>query len=247
MEKTRRERMRQATIQEIKNNAAKQIAQQGNTEISLRAVARHMGMTAPALYRYFKNRDELVTAVVLDSMESFRQTLTEARESHPPDDIAGRLFEIFTSWRRWALENPVAYSLFSSNPWPSYKPPWTTINDASTGAAAVIMDLYGEAWSQGLLTIPEEYSDLPEEYRRELEELSRRRNYKVPLEVVHLSLYGWGLVHGLIMLDLSGRWTYLLDDPCQVFRFQMLKELSRFGLVPADPRPCPPKQVAAEN
>ncbi len=75
MAQTRRERIRVSTIDEIKTTAWKQVAEQGAASLSLRAIAREMGMTAPGLYRYFKDRDGLVTALLIDAFDSFSTTL----------------------------------------------------------------------------------------------------------------------------------------------------------------------------
>lgn len=228
----RRERVRAATINEIKELAADQISKKGNAEISLRAIAKQMGMTAPALYRYFKSRDELITAIVIDSMYAMKKALEDARDKAASDDIAGKIFEVFMAWRNWALANPIPYSLFSGNPLPGYKPPWDKLNPISILVSKVVMDLYIEAWEQGKLSVPPEYKDLPKDYRHQLEALKKNRGYQLPIEVVHLSLYGWGLIHGLISLEAAERWKPLIEDPYQVFRFQVIVELKRFGLVP---------------
>ncbi len=75
MTQTRRERIRVSTLEEIKSTAWKQAAEQGAASLSLRAIAREMGMTAPGLYRYYKDRDALVTALLMDAFDSFSTAL----------------------------------------------------------------------------------------------------------------------------------------------------------------------------
>ena len=78
---TRRERVRQATVMEIKAVARAQMAAEGTAGVTLRAIAREMGMTAPALYRYFGSRDELVTALVTDAYDALADAMEVAVET----------------------------------------------------------------------------------------------------------------------------------------------------------------------
>ncbi len=91
---TRRERVRAATIDEIKEIARRHIAEKGAAALSLRAIAREMGMTSPALYRYFASRDDLVTALIVDAYNSLADALEAARDACEEADHAGRLAAI---------------------------------------------------------------------------------------------------------------------------------------------------------
>ena len=103
MSQTRRERIRQTTFEEISSVAWKQIAEQGVPGLSLRAIAREMGMTAPGLYRYYPNRDELVTALVIEAFNSFTQQLETARDACPADDHSGRYRAVCREYFHWAM------------------------------------------------------------------------------------------------------------------------------------------------
>ncbi len=81
MTQTRRERARDATREEILSTAWKQIGEVGAVGLSLRGIAREMGMTAPGLYRYYKDRDALVTALLMDAFTSFTASLEAGRDS----------------------------------------------------------------------------------------------------------------------------------------------------------------------
>src|SRR5258708_39623608 len=72
-----RDRVRAATTQEIKQTARRLLVSQGSEAVSLRAIARDMGMTAPALYRYFDSHEELIKHVVADI---FTELAVELRE-----------------------------------------------------------------------------------------------------------------------------------------------------------------------
>src|SRR5688572_25739103 len=88
----RRERQREATRAEIKAEARRQMAAEGPAGLSLRAIARALGLTAPALYRYFESRDALVTALIVDGYTGQAEALAGALAALPPDDHAARLW-----------------------------------------------------------------------------------------------------------------------------------------------------------
>src|SRR3989304_10585269 len=86
----------------IKETAWKQIAEFGASALSLRAIARELKITAPAIYNYFPDRDALVTALIIDAFISFGDWQLEARDSVPTDDLLGRLKAIGLAYRKWA-------------------------------------------------------------------------------------------------------------------------------------------------
>jgi AcrR family transcriptional regulator len=90
----------------IKETAWKQIASYGAAALSLRAIARELKITAPAIYNYFPDRDALVTALIVDAFTSFGDWQLEARDSVPAEDLLGRLSTIGLAYREWARTFP---------------------------------------------------------------------------------------------------------------------------------------------
>src|SRR3954447_19221085 len=109
MPEPRRERIRAETHDEIMNIARKQIAAQGAAALSLRAIARDMGMSAPAIYRYFASRDDLLTALILETYNRLADTLEAAIGQLPEDDYRGRFLAFSHAYRNWAVANPQDY------------------------------------------------------------------------------------------------------------------------------------------
>src|SRR5918999_3309057 len=97
----RRERVRQATAEEIKSVARAQMAAEGTAGVTLRAIAREMGMTAPALYRYFGSREELVTALVIDAYDALADAMAAGVAAVPASRHAARLRAAFRAFRGW--------------------------------------------------------------------------------------------------------------------------------------------------
>src|SRR3954468_4580373 len=118
---TRRERARATTIAEIKQTAIDLIRQQGTTDVRFADIARAMGMTAPALYRYYADRDELLTELITDAFGSLGETVAAARELVPAEDIEGRWLAVASAYRDWAREEPERFSLILGVPVPGFK------------------------------------------------------------------------------------------------------------------------------
>jgi AcrR family transcriptional regulator len=111
---TRRERQREATYDEIVSAARDLLAD--DAELSLRAVAGRMGMTAPALYRYVGSYQDLVDLVAFEIDKAATETFRAAADALPEDDYAGRLVASTTEFRMWALANPREFGLAFANP-----------------------------------------------------------------------------------------------------------------------------------
>ena len=102
----RRERQRAATVEEIKEVARGLMRDQGTTEVRFTDIAKEMGMTAPALYRYYADRDELLTALITDAYRELGRAVAEARESRGRRRHRRPLGGRGTAYRDWARREP---------------------------------------------------------------------------------------------------------------------------------------------
>jgi AcrR family transcriptional regulator len=137
-----RARHREQVRAEIQAHAWEQIAEAGPSAVSLRAIAKQMGMTAPALYRYFTSRDDLLTSLILATYQELAE-IVEATVStnDPPED---RLRRIAAELRRWATSSPERYLLAHGTPFPGYAVPPEATNLTHrifTPALSAFMDL----------------------------------------------------------------------------------------------------------
>jgi AcrR family transcriptional regulator len=230
----RRERLRESTLEEIKTIAGQQMAEQGTAAISLNAIARQMGMTTPALYRYFSSRDELITALIVDAYNAQASALETADASFSlPDDYAGRLLSVLLVYRRWALENPVAFSLIYGSPIPGYHAPAERTAPAARRNFAVILGILNAAYQAGVLRPTERYFQLPPALldRPDAQQLL---SDGLPVPVLYLGLVGWSRIHGLIMLELFHHLDTLVGDLKTFYKGEVLELLAANGLVPPD-------------
>jgi AcrR family transcriptional regulator len=135
----------------IKAVAYRQIAAKGASALSLRAIARELSVTAPAIYNYYTRRDDLVTALIVDSFTSLAEALESARDDAAEQDYAGQLMEALLAYRAWALEYPEEYSLIFGTPIPNYHAPMEITLPAAKRSMDVIIGILEAAETAGAL------------------------------------------------------------------------------------------------
>ena len=125
----------------IKETAWRQIAEKGAATLSLRAIARELGITAPAIYNYFPRRDDLVTALIVDAFTSFGQAQKESDQ--PGRSPAERLRILGMAYRDWAMKYPQRYHLIFGTPIPGYHAPAEITLPAAAGSLIPLMECFG--------------------------------------------------------------------------------------------------------
>jgi AcrR family transcriptional regulator len=143
--RTARERARAELTREIKQEARRQLAAHGAQGLSLRAVARELGMVSSALYRYFPSRDELLTALIIDAYDALGAAAEAAVAGRPAGEIRGRWAATCHAVRNWALAHPHEYALIYGSPVPGYRAPQATVAPAAR-VARVAGGLVADAW-----------------------------------------------------------------------------------------------------
>ena len=226
---TRRERLHEATREEIKQVAREQMAEQGTAAISLRAIATRMEMRAPSLYNYFSNRDDLVTALIVDAFNSLAETLERASVSRPEQDIAGRVLITTLAYREWAVTHPTDFALISGNPIPGYHAPEDATDEVARRGTKVFFDLLQQAWEQHQLTLPSEYADLTPPFNQQFTQWCGEQGISLP--VAHLVLVAAAQLQGLIMQEIYGLLQNFVDDPAALYRLEMIALLKRLHII----------------
>jgi AcrR family transcriptional regulator len=131
-----RARVRAEMTEEIKTIARRHLATDG-ANLSLRAVARDLGVVSSAIYRYFASRDDLLTALILDAYNSLGQTVEDRERAIARDDLTGRWLAVCDAVRGWAVQRPHEYALIYGSPVPGYQAPADTVA-AATRAVTVL-------------------------------------------------------------------------------------------------------------
>ncbi|MGY2061364.1 TetR/AcrR family transcriptional regulator, partial [Nocardia gipuzkoensis] len=149
---TRREERRRATIDEIKRLAREQLIANGHGGLSLRALAREMRMTSPAIFRYFPTQADLITALCVDAYTDLADTIDATREHTASASPSTRMRSIFATIRRWALDNPADFALIYGTPIPGYHAPEAATGPAAGRIMAATIEVYLHALAAGAAT-----------------------------------------------------------------------------------------------
>jgi AcrR family transcriptional regulator len=126
-----RARVRAELTREIVEAARRHLAVDGAAGLSLRAVARELGMASSAVYRYFASRDELLTALIVDAYDAIGAAAEEVEAAVPRTDLRGRWRAACRAARDWALAHPHEYALVYGSPVPGYAAPEATVGPAA--------------------------------------------------------------------------------------------------------------------
>ena len=215
MDPNRREKKRTATLEEIRATAWKQIGEMGAASLSLRGIAREMRMTAPALYRYYRDRDALVTALLIDAFTAFTASLEGARDAFAIDDHVGRFRGICRAYFQWAAQNPQRYALLFGTPIPGYLFA-EELGPVAQRSFLVLQGVIGEAHSAGKLSAELTTLRLPAPMKSRYEALRKMGMPYTPL-VTHLALSVWSSMHGITSLYLHHYLTGLLQENIPAF------------------------------
>ncbi len=237
--RTARERVRAELTREITDVARRQLATEGAAGLSLRAVAREMGMVSSAVYRYFPSRDDLLTALIIDGYNAIGAAVEQAEAACPRADYPGRWLTVCRAIRAWALANPHEYALVYGSPVPGYRAPERTIQPASR-VATVVGRIISDACQAGALAQPETRPAEPETWHAAPETLhvapqtwpaapetwpgapesfagdaARLRDAilpGVPDSVAAGALASWAGVFGMVSFELFGQFENVVTD-----------------------------------
>ena len=228
---TRRERQRAATVQEIKDVARRLLVEQGTSALSLRAIAREMGVTAPALYRYFDGHEALVEALAADfydelsdSMEAATAAvpLVPSSSADPGTRVGQQLVAAAMVFRSWSVAHPAEFSLIFGTPIPGV----ALYDETSPACMAgqrfglVFAALFLELWATRPFAVPD-VDELDSRLLPQLDDYRQRLGIDLPLPVVYVFLSCWARIYGLVTMEAFGHLTFALDDAEPVFTTEL--------------------------
>jgi len=205
----------------IKTTARRLMAEGGTAGLSLRAVARRLEVTAPAIYNYFHRLEDLITALVVDAFTSLALAMEATEGEHAPGDVRERLCALCATYRTWSLAHPVDVELISGSPFPGYRPPDELCLPLGRRPFLGIFRCFIEAHRCGRLVIPEEYRALPPAMASGIRAWRRQSGIEMPDGLVALLVDGWARIHGMVLLELHGHTRPLLGDPAAFYRLEI--------------------------
>ncbi|MFF9277980.1 TetR/AcrR family transcriptional regulator [Streptomyces griseosporeus] len=220
-----RARARLEVTAAIKEAARRQLAADGAAQLSLRAVARELGMVSSALYRYFPSRDDLLTALITDAYDSLGEAAetahAEVADAPPPH----RWTTVCEAVRRWALAHPHEYALIYGTPVPGYRAPLTTVPAASR-VGLLLIGVARDAHRRGQLA----ERPLPAGLRTEAARLAADIAPDLPPATVTALVAAWAQLYGLVGFELFGQFDRMVEDREPFFRHATARLAEGVGL-----------------
>jgi len=225
--RTARERVREEMTGEILAVARQQLARDGGAALSLRSIARDLGMAPSALYRYFDGRDALLSALILAAYESLAECAEAAadRAGRGAASDAARFAEVPRAIRLWALERPHEWGLVFGTPVPGYQAPEDTVVPYARMAAAMVRPIV-EAERAGRLRLPGHGAPVSDELAAAVAPITEALFADVPAENVVLAVQAWTTVIGAISLEVFGHWRATIHEPALYFE-RTIADLAR--------------------
>lgn len=232
MAQTRREQRREETYEKIKIVARQQMAAQGTAGLSLRAIAREMGITAPAIYRYYENLDDLITTLILESFNALADALEAAQADHEGESYTDQLVAVLLAYRQWAVAHPIDFQLIYGNPIPGYVAPRDVTVPAVVRGFAIIVGLIDSLLKAGEADPQPPYNSVPPETAAYMQDIIERDGYPVTVLAFYMGIVGWTQLHGVIMLEMFNHLQPAVGDVAAYYHGQVLNLLRVMGVKP---------------
>lgn len=211
-----RQRYREQVRDEIKAHAWSQVATTGASALSLNAIAKQMGMSGPALYRYYSSRDELITELILEAYRDLADGCeTAAASARTP---AGKLSAVAMAIREWAVAEPHRYLLLYGTPVPGYEAPREATETAGrmmTVLLGAFADIAAAADTKATKALDKNLASHRAWAQADVSEAVLRR-----------ALAFWTRVHGVLSLEVAGHFTGMAFDPALLYAAEVEAAIS---------------------
>jgi AcrR family transcriptional regulator len=210
----------------IKETAWKQIAESGAAALSLRAIARDLKITAPAIYNYFPDRDALVTALIIDAYTSFGDSQIEARDAIPVSDLTGRMRAVGVAYRKWAHAHPQRYQLIFGTPIPGYDAPLMEVLPSAARSLSASVSVIEQLRVAGKLNVTS-FPEVKTEYKDTFEVW---KGYGGDVDILSLAvaMIVWSRVHGIVSLEIAGNLPPFGPDGDDLYLYELNSITAQF-------------------
>jgi AcrR family transcriptional regulator len=219
-------------VAEIKAAAWAEMQATGSIDLSLRSVARRLGMAPSALYRYFTGRDDLLTALIVDAFDDLTATLdrsySRVRTGRGHDAPEDAFVRVAASYRGWALQDPLRYRLIFGTPVGGY------VGTAETTAATlrssqVLLDLMADLVAAEALDLDRLSHDLSPTAQRGFGRWGATLPTQLPTAALAVAIDCYAAMHGAIQLEVNGHLPGPLVGNDDVF-LRMMRQVIRAAL-----------------
>ncbi|WP_460698918.1 TetR/AcrR family transcriptional regulator [Nocardia thraciensis] len=227
---TPRARARARTMDDIVRIGREHLAVHGAAALSLRAVARDLGVVSSAVYRYVRSRDELLTLLVVDGYTELADAV-DAELAAAPDDPARRLRVVGRAVRNWALAEPARYGLLFGTPVPGYEAPAEQTVAPGTRVIGALLAVLESAYRADLLTAPDPLPSVSDAMAADLVRIRGEFGLRLPDWVLVRGIAVWTGLFGAVsfdVFDMYGPRTFA--DRAEVFEHQLDSLCAMVGL-----------------
>jgi AcrR family transcriptional regulator len=209
--RTARERARAEITSEILEAGRRHLATDGAAGLSLRAIARELGMASSAVYRYVASRDELLTRLIIDAYNSLGAAGEARHAAVSRDDLRGRFSAVCRAVRDWALASPNEYALIYGSPVPGYVAPADTIGPASR-VSDLLVQILADAAAQGIHLPAATGAQISGAGRAALAPVLGVLPPGVTEEAIQAGLMVWAGLLGTVSLELFGQFHNVIGE-----------------------------------
>jgi AcrR family transcriptional regulator len=225
-----RARAREQTMRDIVRIGREQLASEGAAALSLRAVARELGLVSSAVYRYVASRDELLTLLVVDGYDELGDAVDAALVEVDRSDHVGRMVAIGRAVRAWGLAEPATYALLFGSPVPGYEAPAEQTTGPGTRVVVRLVEVWEDAWQAGAITVDEEAVS-PRRLSRDLTRIRKQMGLTVPERLVARGLFAWAALFGCVTWEVFGQYgSATFADPGDLFEHHLAALGAAVGL-----------------
>jgi AcrR family transcriptional regulator len=209
--RTARARARAEITSEILDAGRRYLATDGASGLSLRAIARDLGMASSAVYRYVASRDDLLTKLIIEAYNSLGAAAEAAEAKVDRPDLAGRWAAVCTTVRAWANANPNEYALIYGSPVPGYVAPTDTIGPASRVSNLLVGILFDASGRQpaGAGEAP---ADEDPAWRAALQPVREAIPAGISDSEIQTGLMVWSALFGVISFELFGQFHNVVGE-----------------------------------
>ncbi|MEX0168227.1 TetR/AcrR family transcriptional regulator [Streptomyces sp. LMG1-1-1.1] len=211
----------------IKDEARTQLAADGAAKLSLRAVARELGMVSSALYRYFPSRDDLLTALIVDAYDAIGTAAEQADADSAGQRPLARWTAVCRAVRAWAVAHPHEYALIYGSPVPGYTAPQDTIAPAAR-VGLVLIEITRRAHAGEGIALP----PLPDDLRPEAERIAADIAPDLPPALAAALVAAWAQLFGLVSFEVFGQFNRVVEDRDTFFATAARRLGQDVGLLP---------------
>ncbi|MFF0816579.1 TetR/AcrR family transcriptional regulator [Rhodococcus sp. NPDC003318] len=226
---TPRQRARERTLADITRIGRDHLARDGAAALSLRAVARDLGVVSSAVYRYVANRDELLTLLVVECYTELGDAV-DAALAAASDDPAAKMRALGHAVRDWALREPASYALLFGSPVPGYRAPAERTTGPGTRVITALAGIIDEAYRAGKLREVHQFP-IADRFRTDAQRIRSELDLTLPDEALARGVFGWAALFGAVGFEVFGQYgPDTFTDPRALFEHHVAVLVDTVGL-----------------